>query len=385
LAAIFEKIKYDSPMQFTPEQKKLFHTLASILILALIASAVGFLFWRLALPRKDFYNELWGPAFLLVRGQSPYDTSSLNPELPAAWLPMAIGFFFPLGWIPEDTALRVWYIVNILAIALIVYFVQGEKRTLYNTATLALICYSFPPAVNHINLGQFSIITALCWVFAVYFLEKDKRWIAALLIALALTKPHLGFLALLGLTFRDYRHGGLRAVYPLWAKIFAACLVFCIPLFVSYPNWIPDAIVSMTSNPPWSYPSLYILFERFLGNWGHLLWVVTTLIVFVVNFWLWGKLQLSAAVYWSLALAPLATPYVGSWDFVILFPLLILTYVNTDWKGKIFIWIAYGAAWYGMAQVQMQEVSHNHFFWWVPMWFLGVSAVVLFWQTKREA
>ena len=53
-------------------------------------------------PRKDFYNELWGPAYLLVNGQSPYDTPILDPVLPAVWLPMAIGFFFPLGWLPKD-------------------------------------------------------------------------------------------------------------------------------------------------------------------------------------------------------------------------------------------------------------------------------------------
>jgi len=372
-------------MQASPEQKKLFHTLTSIFILALIATVAGFLFWRLMLPRMDFYNELWGPASLLVRGQSPYDTSSLNPVLPAAWLPMAIGFFFPLGWIPEETALQVWYVFNILAIALIVYFAQGEKRALYNTAPLALACFFFPLTFNHINLGQFSITTALCWVFAVYFLEKDRRWVAAFLIALALTKPHLGFLALLGLAYSDYRHNGLRAVFSFWAKVLAACLLMCVPLFVAYPNWIPDAIVSMGSNPPWSYPSLYILFERFLGNWGHLLWGITTLTVLGVNFWLWKECSLRVAVYWSLVLAPLATPYVGSWDFVILFPLLILTYVNAGWKGKAFIWIAYGLAWYGMAQVQRLEVSHNHYFWWVPLWFLGMSAVVSSWLIRREA
>jgi hypothetical protein len=371
-------------MQKPFDHKNTFHTYASVFVLALIAVVVGCLFWNLMLPRMDFYNELWGPASLLVRGQSPYDTSSLNPVLPAAWLPMSIGFFFPLGWLPEKIALQIWYIFNIFEISLIVYFAQGKNRNLYNTAALALICFFFPLTFNHINLGQFSITVTLCWVFAAYFLEKDKHWMSAFCIALALSKPHLGFLVLLGLSHRDYQRSGLRAMFSSWARILTMCLILCVPLFVAYPNWIPDAIVSMGSNPPWAYPSLYILFERYLGAWGHALWGFTTLTVIGANFWLWKKLPLKNVIYWSLALAPLITPYVGSWDFVVLFPLLTLTYVNVDWKRKVFLWVAYCIAWFGMAQVQTQSVSHNHFFWWVPLWFIGAVILVTDWKIKRE-
>jgi hypothetical protein len=249
---------------------------------------------------------------------------------------------------------------------------------------LALVCFFFPLTFNHINLGQFSITVTLCWVFAVFFWEKDRQWISALFIALALSKPHLGFLAMLGLSYRDYLNGGLRAMILSWIWILIMCLVLCVPLFVAYPNWIPDAIVSMRSNPPWSYPSLYILFERYFGAWGHVLWGGTTLIAVSANFWLWKKLPLKSAIYWSLALAPLVTPYVGSWDFVVLFPLLILTYINVNWKRKIFIWVMYGVAWYWMARVQMQAVSHNHYFWWVPLWFVGIAALVTDWKIKPE-
>jgi hypothetical protein len=142
--------------------------------------------------------------------------------------------------------------------------------------------------------------------------------------------------------------------------------------------------MSMAKNPPWSYPSLYILFERYFGLWGHILWGFTTLIIIGLNFLLWRKLSLKNSLYWSLALAPLVTPYVGSWDFVVLLPLLILTYVNVDWKRKIFLWIAYCTAWYGMMRIQMLAVSHNHYFWWVPLWFIGSIILVTNWKIKRE-
>lgn len=369
---------------FDYKYQKRIHECTSVFVLALISVVVSYLFWNLMLPRMDFYNELWGPASLLVRGQSPYATANLNPVLPAAWLPMSIGFFFLLGWLPEKAALQVWYIFNIFEISLIVYFAQGKNRNLYNTVVLALMFFFFPLTFNHINLGQFSITVTLCWVFSAYFLEKDKHWLSAFFTALALSKPHLGFLAILGLSYHDYWRGGFRAMFLSWMRILTMCLILCVPLFVAYPNWIPDAIVSMSKNPPWAYPSLYILFERLFGVWGYVLWGITTLTVIGANFWLWKKLPIKNAVYWSLALAPLVTPYVGSWDFVVLFPLLISTYTDVDWKRKAFLWAAYCIAWFGMARVQMLAVSHNHYFWWVPLWFTGIVALVTDWKMKRE-
>jgi hypothetical protein len=377
--------EHDLNMQTSLDHKNTFHTYASIFVLALVAVLFSHLFWNLMMPRMDFYNELWGPAYLLVHGQSPYDTSSLNPDLPAAWLPMAIGFFFPLGWLSENLALQIWYIFNILEICLIVYFSQGKNRYLYNTVAVVLICIFFPPTLNHINLGQLSITITLGWVAAAFFLRKDKQWASVFCIAVAMSKPHLGILAMLGVSYRDYLRGGLRLMFSSWARILTVCLILSIPLFVAYPNWIPDAIISMGKNPPWLYPSLYILFERSLGAWGHILWGVTTLIVIGANFWVWKKLPVKNAVYWSLALAPLVTPYVGSWDFVVVFPLLISVYVNVDWKRKAFLWMAYCIAWALMARVQMLEASHNHYFWWVPLFFIVAVILVTDWKIIPEA
>jgi len=353
-------------------------------VLVLIGAFISYLFWGLILPRKDFYNELWAPAYQLVHGQSPYDTAGLDPNLPAAWFPMSIGLFFPLGWLSEESSLKFWYFFNILEVCLVVYIAQEKNRSLYNTAVLALLCFFFPLTLNHINLGQFSITVTLCWILAAYFMEEDQRWLSAICVAVALSKPHLGYLLMLGFSYRDYLRGGVREMRTSWVRIFTMCLILCIPLFVAYPNWIPDAIVSMGKNPPWSYPSLYILFERFFHVWGYILWGFTTLTVIGVNFLLWKKLPTKDAAYWSLALAPIVTPYIGSWDFVVLFPLLISTYVNGGWRQKAFLLIVYFIAWFGMARVQMLAVSHNHYFWWVPLWFIVSIALVTNWKIKPE-
>lgn len=366
--------------KLTPEQLKLFHSYASILAFALMGILFAKLFWNLVQPRMDFYNELWGPAYLLVHGQSPYDTTSLNTNLPAAWFPMAIGFFFPLGWLSEKTAQQGWFIFCILELGAIIYIAQGGKRSLYNTGMITLLSLFFPSTLYHFYIGQISITVTLCLVLAVHLAQRDRHWLSAFFVAVAVSKPHLALLTVLGLSFYYYQNAKLKGMFSFWGRILVISLALCIPLFVAYPNWIPDALHAMTQNPIWSYPSLFVLFQRYFDKWGYLLWVLTSIFTIWINHSIWKKLSPVNAAYWSLALAPLVSPYVGSWDFVILLPLLTCTFAAINWKRKVIFVIFYILAWYQMAQIQALEVSHNHYFWWVPLWFLGVSAALTNWK-----
>ncbi|MBE0670402.1 MAG: DUF2029 domain-containing protein [Anaerolineales bacterium] len=362
--------------KLTPEQLRTFHTYASIFAFSLMGILFAKLFWNLVQPRMDFYNELWAPAHLLVNGQSPYETASLNTNLPAAWFPMAIGFFFPLGWLSEETAQYVWFIFCILELGVIVHIAQGNKRSLYNTVIITLLSLFFPSTLYHFYIGQISITVTLCLLLAVRFAQKDRQWLSAFFAALAISKPHLALLTILGLSLFHYQNGKLRSLFAFWGRVSVVSLALCIPLFIAYPNWIPDALHAMTQNPIWSYPSLFVLFQRYFDAWGILLWICTSIVTIWISQSLWKKLPPVSATYWSLSLAPLVSPYVGSWDFVILLPLLTFTFANLDWKRKIFLVIFYAIAWVQMAQIQALEVSHNHYFWWVPLWFLGISALL---------
>ncbi len=239
------------------DQLNTFHKYSSMLALGLIAALFTYLFWRLMMPRMDFYNELWGPAYLLAQGESPYDTASLNPVLPAVWFPMAIGFFFPLGWLSEKNALQAWYVFNIIEICVIVYLAQGNKRSLYSTVILALLCFFFPFTLNHFNLGQFSITVILCLMFSAYFAEKRQDWLAAFFLALALSKPQLGIIAVFGLSVFYFQRNGFRGVFRFGLQTFLMALLMSLPLFVSHPVWIPDWFKSMQSNYTWLHPSLF--------------------------------------------------------------------------------------------------------------------------------
>jgi hypothetical protein len=390
LTADFFVVVYDVDMlkRFREQDIKLsrqaiqsFRFYSSILVIALVAFFFAVVYWHLLEPRKDFFNELWAPAYLLIHGKSPYNTSVFNPISPAAWLPMAIGFFSPFGWLGDDIAYHAWFGLSILELCFMIFVVQGKSSPLYITTITGLMVFSFPPTLYHFILGQFSITSMLCLIMAVHFVKREYHWTASFFVALALTKPHLATLALLGLSYHYFQHGQSRAMLLFWARVSTMVFVLCAPLFIGYPNWIPDAITSMKANPYWSYPTLFILFQRYFGIWGTIVWIAIVPFIIWLSFLLWRRFTPIPAIYWSLGMAPLISPYLGSWDFVVVLPALIFTFFQTDWKRRIFLIMSYLLAWYGMALIQGLEESHNHFFWWVPVWFMISVAIATNWKT----
>lgn len=386
-------MKYDLAMQMSgkqsntmPGQKRwyILQQYGAIFSLAMIGILFAIQFRSLMQPRMDFYNELWAPAHLLVNGQSPYDTSSLDTNLPPAWFPMAIGFFFPLGWLSEETALSVWFVLNIIELCVIIFLSQGSWRSLVNTVILGMLFFFFPPTLNHFYLGQISISVTFFLLLAFQLSLKERHWLSSFFFALALSKPHLAVLAGLGMSYHYYQNDRLGGMLAFWGRTLILSLGLCIPLFIAYPDWITDAIRSMTQNPFWSYPSLFVLFRRYFDDWGIVLWGFTSVLVLWFGYRLWKKHAPIRAFHWSLALTPLVSPYVGSWDFVILLPMLGLTFAAIGWKRKFLLALFYVLAWMGMAYIQIQEVSNNHYFWWVPLWFILLSTSLMNWKTVEK-
>ncbi|MCZ2127833.1 MAG: DUF2029 domain-containing protein [Anaerolineales bacterium] len=364
--------------ELSPQERE---KLILLLLLFIFAVGAAAMYWSLLVPRKDFYNELWAPTYLLLRGQSPYATAPLNPELPAAWLPMAVGFFAPLGALSESLAQRIWFLVNIAELAALVYWARLKDKLIFNLIVVCLLTFFFPSTIHHLILGQFSLTTTLCVVAGTMLVVKEKRWLGAFVLALGLTKLHLMTLSLLGLTLWSYRRGGAKEAAALILRVASACVVLCLPLFIAYPNWIPDALQSMSSNAAWTFPTLQNFFIRSLGvTAGMTLWVVAVVLIAAFALCLWTRLDPVRAAFWTLGLSLLISPYIGSWDFVALLPLLIYVYVDAGKRQKIFIVGAYLAAWVLMASGQAQTDSHNYFFWWVPLWHLAVAALTFRWR-----
>lgn len=368
-----------------PETIKYFHRYASIFILVLIASLSGYFSWRLIKPRMDFYNNLWAPVYLLIHGQSPYDTSSLYPSLPALWFPMSVGFFSPLGLLSEGAATKVWFVFNIIELSVVILLSLGRPLKFHLTAIVGFLIFLFPPLLNHTLLGQFSITAMFCLILAAYFADKERNWVAAFFISLGLTKPQLGFLAFPGLLFFYFQRGDLKAAFRFGLQAFLMIVLMVLPLFTITPQWIPDWLASMRSNSTWLHPSLFSILREAVGAWAYIPWGIAALIGLAICYRLWKELSPFVAMLWSLALTTILAPYVWSWDFVLLLPIWVYTFAKVDWKRRLLLLGAYWIGWLGFVCVQLLANGINYLFWWVPLWYLGSALLVTVWRQDRPA
>jgi hypothetical protein len=354
---------------------------SSILILVLISALSAVIFQNTVGARKDFYNELWGPAYLFVHGNNPYDTLSLNPVLPAVWLPMGIVFFAPLGWLNETAAAQTWYLINVVELFVVLWLALGDSKSALTAGLAGLFAFFFPLTINHFALGQFSITAMLGLSIAAKFAEKKKDWLAAFLLALALTKPQLGFFAAIGLGFFYFTSSGPRGAIQFYAKTFCVALILCLPFFIASPAWIQSWLANMQRNPSWAHPSIFLMLG---GNWKNVSFGIALLAGIAATLFAWKKNSPEPAMQWTLGATAIFTPYIWGWDFVLLLPLWISTFARAHWKNKIFLTVVYLLAWAGMLFSQISANGNNQAFWWVPLWFMGAIAIMKMWELNRK-
>lgn len=322
----------------------------------------------------DFRNNLWGPAYLLVHGQSPYRVDTLFELGNAVWMPAAIGLFFPLGWLPYQQAVNLWLVLNILWFLLIVWICAGTHRPSAPLLAVALLLgFLFPPLVTHIWSGQISILISLVFLLAAYREERSPVLLTAFLLALGLSKPQLAILILPGFLVYTWKNLGLRRAAQLLLGLAAWLLVLMVPLFLAFPNWLPDFLWAMRQNPSWAQPSsLYLLRTTFPAA-GTFLWVVLLLLVSAINLRLWTVLPVREAMLWSLVLTLLVTPYLWTWDFVLLLPLFMAALFRARSKASLAVLVGgYLACLVVVTVMKVRGDVAEPLFWWVPGFLLAV-------------
>ena len=234
-----------------------------------------------------------------------------------------------------------------------------------------LMAFLFPPVVNHLALGQFSITAALCCLLAGLCAERRQEWPAAFLLALALTKPQLVFFAVLGLGFYSLHRDGSLGLLRFVLRLILAAFLLSLPVFIANPGWIEDWLANLQRNPAWLHPSLFTFLRLGAGIWAYYLWGLILLTGVEICRRLWRALPPRMAMHWTLGLTLLVSPYIWSWDFVLLLPAWIYVYAHTGWKRAALLLLVYLAGWAGMAAIQLSQDYNNVRFWWVPLWFMG--------------
>jgi hypothetical protein len=324
-------------------------------------------------PGWDFRNNLWAPSYLLVNGQSPYNLTVLYEMGSAVWMPMVIGMFWPLGYLPLQQASNLWWVITLILLIMIVWMSSGDQRPPKYLFTISLIlAFLFPPTISHFSLGQITIPICLLIMAISIYDRKFHPLLLAFLIALTLAKPQLTILILPGYFYSYLKENGFSRAVKLIVFVILVIGILSFPLFFFYPKWISDFIKSLSGNPTWAHPSsLFILRLNFNKVW-EILWYMLLLLVSGVNLWLWTRLPKRDAATWSLALTTLVTPYIWSWDFVLIIPLFISYLFRNKQKSSTWlIYFAYISCWGVIAFMKLTGQMSDELYWWVPWYMIG--------------
>jgi hypothetical protein len=357
--------------------KKIFGLLA--IALTLTVFLIWFIQSKTIAVSWDFRNNLWGPAYLLVNHRSPYNIHVIFESSNAIWMPVIIGLFLPLGYFPMQWASNIWLLLNLFSLFFIVIIIANGFN--HSVSWIVLTIFSlaiFPSFMSLILLGQVSSIICLALLLLSKYRLTLKPVIIGFLLAISFTKPQLIVLFLptyLTLYFREQK---LKKFLLVILYTFAWFIILCFPLVFSFPNWVPDFLYNLSINNHWFYPSLY----SFLFSVSGFTWVNYALAGFYlmvgigISLYLSFKLDHYESLLWCLAITPVFSPVVWSWDFILLFPLLVFTIFEK--KSKISSWVIFsGYAICTMIFITMKlyGIVSDQLTVWVPL-FLNVIFLI---------
>jgi hypothetical protein len=339
--------------------------LFGVLVIAIMVVAcvsLEFLNW-------DFRNNLWGPTHLLATGRSPYRIEQLFENSNSVWMPTSIGAFLPLGYLTQYQATTLWATMNLLAyVGCVVWSTEKSKPKPILLALALITAIIFPSFVSHATFGQYSVLMVLITLVLVELIaQKTTPIVLGLLIVLTLTKPQLAILSVPGALFAIYCVGHWRYLLQTIGAIMVWTLILTLPLWIGYPDWLEGFWGALQRNYTWLHPSSLLWLRNTFDDFGTLVWGVSALVIFALNFLLWWNLPLRSAVRWSLALTVWITPYVWSYDFVLLMPLLtFVLFATRSHLSKVAWLLGYALIWAYFFHLRTTTSNSDDLYVWVP-------------------
>lgn len=288
----------------------------------------------------DFRNNLWGPTHLLTHNHNPYQIKLLFPDSNAVWLPPVIGVFFFLGFLSFDIARVLWLLLTIVAFfvacVLILYPLRFPKEFIW-FVLLAI----FPSTIVNFTMGQFSILSLCLMLLLAKAGNQIPYWIKGLIIALLFSKPQLIIFSAPVFIFHFLRENGVKSTLYQIGWIIIWILISSCPIFITDPRWIYQLIDNLRENTNWLQPNLFSLLVQQYD--------ITPLIsIPLLSMGLWYCIRYSIrhniydSIILSMAITTLLSPFIWSWDFVLLFPLLVNSYkINHSKLIKLIIMSGY--------------------------------------------
>lgn len=355
---------------------------AGLIILIVILTA---LLRGLQQHAGDLRTNLWAPARLLLSRRDPYDLDNLTTLSEqegfmlyrSVWFPTAIGLLLPLGALPFPIAANLWLVTNIgLLCACIAICLQGRSISWAHWAILGLAILFFPPLIAHLRMGQASILVLFSLLFTTRLIEQQRPFLAGFIFSVSLVKPQLILLVAPALAFHLVTRGG-------WQKPLMGCIgglaIQTAPLFIAFPSWLLSYFQSLAEAPQWMYASILTIARIWLGHeglaWGS--WLLVFVFASIITIRLWKHGALAVAMPWTLAMTLIASPFVWSWDQILLLPLIVSMAITLTGREALLWWTGYAAIIMGFIFLRLASSNVDYLYFWVPWVMVGFAVVNL--------
>jgi len=292
---------------------------------------------RVDFPNTNFF-KLWIAGYLTSVGNNPYSAqdwlnghrlfrSTWIPE-PIFLYPLSLAFFLiPIGFLSLPIAYYVWAFLTLLATALSLFLLVDlweEDRLKIFALPMLIAMFFFAPVLEVPGKGTLGGFLLLAMVLTVYLL-KSQWWTAGgMLSALLLIKPTFGVpaLFLLGLWFLS------RRVWQGVAGIVAGGLILYGIGALADPQW-PVVFLRMGQMKIGEYLGLqptilnlasFACHKDLICSYGLGL-VLSAVLLIITILLIFSKKRLLTtleAMSLILTVALLITPYLWSYDFILL-------------------------------------------------------------------
>jgi hypothetical protein len=280
------------------------------------------------------------------RGEALYDVSAQGAvaarRVPAAagirylplYPPQVSLLFLPFAYFSYGPALAVWWLCSAGAYAVCCYTIWRICPNLkLHGATVFILALGFPAFFHLIAWGQTSAIALVCFTIFLFFVRRQRDFLAGLALGCLIFKPQLGLAAAILFLSLGAWKVILGAMLSSFAELSIGVVYYGIePL----RNWFRTlsnirTVSTMLEPRPYQTHSLRT-FWSMLIPWNSVsigLYLISAVVILTWTIMVWKRSGAWAPRYGLLLLATvLVAPHLTVYDLVILAPAFLLL---SDW------------------------------------------------------
>jgi hypothetical protein len=169
----------------------------------------------------------------------------------------------------------------------------------------------------------------------------------------------------------------LRGLLRFVAGLCLTTLLCLVPVWIGYPGWLDGYLNAFRINPQWIQPTSFRILQMVLSTWGVVIWAVMFLAALGLVVYVWQHSDPLDAMANTLAITTLVSPYLWSYDFVMLIPFFLMTLVRL--RRKLYVWL-FGFIWLltsvGGLLVRLYTDNVDLRFAWIP-WVVVLGGVLI--------